>query len=470
VTVKLAEKRKLQKSSKKVKQEPQEIAEGAVNDENEDPEVKKFKKEDNSKNSLKLEAQLKAQSDMFWKLKDTLNSELPTDIVRVLLEENGQKLKVQGREDLLTFLTECMIFGPLQHCTKCHYGQFVFRGDAYYCTGFVTQWTSCQNKTQNPARKTNFIIRKEYKDEYVCLKTFKFKTHQRVFAKTLDDIENKKENLKKIGSVARLPLNVLHFSSCGKLSKTNQQIKLLIKKYGGIFSTELNTLTCAVISNKEELEKMNKKMRECESLGICVVSEGLLNELSENASRISNAEDFILKFKISEWNFDLKQTIENCINASEQKKLQEKSGKSMCEEKSGMVKMKLKGGAVVDPDSGLEDEGHVLLEDETKDPYSSVLGLVDLARDSNSYYKLQIIEHDDKKKYYVFRAWGRIGTHIGGNKLDSFKNRDEAAEEFCRLYLEKTGNEWDERRFATKHPMKFYPLELDYGVNVILYD
>ena len=56
------------------------------------------------------------------------------------------------------------------------------------------------------------------------------------------------------------------------------------------------------------------------------------------------------------------------------------------------MKLKLKGGGVVDPDSGLEDNAHVLKVKETL--YSVVLGVVDIQHDRNSYYKLQVLESD----------------------------------------------------------------------------
>lgn len=60
------------------------------------------------------------------------------------------------------------------------------------------------------------------------------------------------------------------------------------------------------------------------------------------------------------------------------------------------LKLTLKGGGVVDPDSGLEDKAHVL---KAKDGlYSVVLGIVDIQQGRNSYYKLQILEHDKKPK------------------------------------------------------------------------
>lgn len=66
-------------------------------------------------------------------------------------------------------------------------------------------------------------------------------------------------------------------------------------------------------------------------------------------------------------------------------------------------------------------------------------------------------------RWFVFRAWGRVGTTIGGNKLETFHNKSAALSHFESLYLDKTGNNWEDRKFASKVPGKFYPLEMDYG-------
>ncbi|XP_077865867.1 poly [ADP-ribose] polymerase 1-like, partial [Saccoglossus kowalevskii] len=64
--------------------------------------------------------------------------------------------------------------------------------------------------------------------------------------------------------------------------------------------------------------------------------------------------------------------------------------------------------------------------------------------------------------WHVFRAWGRVGTTIGGNKLESFNNKDNAIAQFSAIYGEKTGNDFGTSDFK-KYPKKFYPLEIDYG-------
>ena len=61
------------------------------------------------------------------------------------------------------------------------------------------------------------------------------------------------------------------------------------------------------------------------------------------------------------------------------------------------MKLKLKGGSYVDPESGLDEKAHVLKKGKDE-LYSVVLGAVDIKSDKNSYYKLQLLEHDHKKK------------------------------------------------------------------------
>lgn len=66
---------------------------------------------------------------------------------------------------------------------------------------------------------------------------------------------------------------------------------------------------------------------------------------------------------------------------------------------------------------GLEDTHHVL-EEKKGVIYNAVLGMVDIMRGTNSYYKLQVLEEDKRKSYELFRSWGRVGTTIGGCKLE----------------------------------------------------
>ena len=64
----------------------------------------------------------------------------------------------------------------------------------------------------------------------------------------------------------------------------------------------------------------------------------------------------------------------------------------------------------------METSHHVL--EEVGIVFNAVLGLVDIQRGTNSYYKLQLLEGDSTRSYYLFRSWGRVGTNIGGTKLE----------------------------------------------------
>ena len=66
-------------------------------------------------------------------------------------------------------------------------------------------------------------------------------------------------------------------------------------------------------------------------------------------------------------------------------------------------------------------------------------------------------------RFWLFRSWGRIGTTIGNNKLESFGSKAGAVKAFLTLYADKTGNEWEDRADFVKVPNKFYPLDIDYG-------
>ena len=66
----------------------------------------------------------------------------------------------------------------------------------------------------------------------------------------------------------------------------------------------------------------------------------------------------------------------------------------------------------------LSDTHHVL-EHPKGSIYNAVLGMVDISRGSNSYYKLQLLEADKGGgRYRLFRSWGRVGTTVGGNKIE----------------------------------------------------
>lgn len=127
------------------------------------------------------------------------------------------------------------------------------------------------------------------------------------------------------------------------------------------------------------------------------------------------------------------------------------------------ITMKLKSGGAVDPDSGLENTAVVYQEGNEK--YNAILGLTDIQKQKNSYYKLQLLKSENGNRFWLFRSWGRIGTTIGGNQCRPMSTMNEAKREFEILYEDKTGNLWCNRDNFQKVPGKMYPIDVDYGAD-----
>ncbi|KAL5289012.1 PARP1.2 family protein [Megaselia abdita] len=140
-------------------------------------------------------------------------------------------------------------------------------------------------------------------------------------------------------------------------------------------------------------------------------------------------------------------------------------GKHESVEKSSIsVKLTVKGGSAVDPESGLQYIAKVYVCG--NDKYSVVLGVTDIQQKRNSYYKIQLLVSEAGNRFWVFRSWGRIGTTIGGDKTESFFTIEKAKANFELVYLEKTGNSWELRHTFVKVPGLLHPIDIDYDKNV----
>uniref|UniRef100_A0AAQ4Q8P8 Poly [ADP-ribose] polymerase n=1 Tax=Gasterosteus aculeatus aculeatus TaxID=481459 RepID=A0AAQ4Q8P8_GASAC len=422
---------------------------------------KKQKKEEEDERK-KLDEQLKNQSQLIWGLKDKLKKFCSTNDMKELLIANGQEVP-SGESNVVDSLADAMAFGALEACKECN-GQLVFKGDAYYCSGDISAWTKCVFKTPTPARR-DWVTPKEF-HEVPFLKKFKFKRQDRVYPK-----EAPTQSLPKVkaeplasassapteclpeGAPADKPLTGMKLLTVGKLTKNKEDLKVLVEEMGGKITATANKASLC-LSTKKEVEKMTKKMEEAKDAGVRVVSEDFLADIKSSGKAL---QELVSLHAISPWGAEVKVEAQASSAASKSGPL---ATKSTGGSKSKKMKLTVKGGAAVDPDSGLENSAHVL--EQGGRMYSATLGLVDIVRGTNSYYKLQLLEDDVQKRYWVFRSWGRVGTTIGGNKLDKVYDKNSALDNFLGVYKEKTGNDWSSSNF-TKYPNKFYPLEIDYG-------
>lgn len=429
---------------------------------------KKQKKEEEEE-TKKLEEQLKVQSQLIWGIKDKVKKFCSVNDMKELLIANMQEVP-SGESNVVDSLADGMAFGALEACKVCA-GQLVFKGDAYYCTGDISAWTKCVFKIETPLRK-DWVVPKEF-HEIPFLKKFKFKRQNRVYPKaapTETVTAAKAEPLASASSgpteqlpeaaPSGKPLTGMKLLSVGKLSKNKDELKAAVEELGGKVTTTANKASLC-LSTKKEVEKLGKKMEEVRDAGVRVVSEDFLADVKSSDKPL---QELVSLRAISPWGAEVKAEPPAPTAASKSGALAAKSTGRVKEEEGGSkakkMKLTVKGGAAVDPDSGLENSAHVL--EQHGKMYSATLGLVDIVRGTNSYYKLQLLEDDVQKQYWVFRSWGRVGTTIGGNKLVKFYDKKLALDNFLGLYKEKTGNDWGDTNF-TKYPNKFYPLEIDYG-------
>ena len=250
------------------------------------------------------------------------------------------------------------------------------------------------------------------------------------------------------------PLKNMNFFIVGRIKTDKETLKRDILLLGGKVVTKLDENVTAVISTPQEIEKMSSKIEHAKDLDIHVISEDFVEE----AKPLKDSAVSLLEQKsICTWGGDPTIRIAKVAAKSNASR-----GKSIYEKKSssGKVKLRIKGGGAVDPDSNLEDVAHVYQRG--KEKFNVNLGITDIQSGRNSYYKMQILKDDKKEKYWLHRNWGRIGTTIGGVKTDQMALED-CIREFERLYEDKTGNIWAKRDNFVKVPGKMYPIEVEYG-------
>lgn len=396
----------------------------------------------------KEEKLLKAQNKLIFEYRDKLQQQLNKKQLQLILEHNEQEIP-SGESKILDRLADCFAFGALLPCPECK-GQLALGTGGYRCHGNLTEWTKCTYTTKTPKRQP-FVIPEELELNFPLLQEYKYVARERVFPSEEEkpSVVEKSSDQCDGQTKKKLPLSGMRFV-INKTEKSKADLTKAIGYLGGSVVSKVDEGVMAVISTQADVEKMSSKIVEAKRLNIHVITEDFVEAAKED-----NVLNLIKEKNICSWGGDLTPKLKNTVEIKTEKK------ENRYEKSGNAVKVTMSGSSPVDSESGLESQAHVL---ESKgEAYNAVLGLVDVAQGTNSYYRLQILESNSKNKYWVFRAWGRIGTTIGGTKLDKMEDKVSAVAEFKRLYEEKTGNCWSDRRNFVKYPKRFYPMELDYG-------
>ncbi|XP_044593172.1 poly [ADP-ribose] polymerase [Cotesia glomerata] len=420
--------------------------------ESEAPPVKKLKSE--PVDTAEDEAMKKQNKKLFDTI-DNLKSVKKADMIAVLQQNN--QFVPDGESRLRDSLADLLVFGSLPPCDKCS-GQFRFKsGLGYRCMGNITEWTKCENMSVDPKR-SKVTIPGALKEKYDFFASYKSKPERRIVRVTAPSGVNvtgvKKEDQVDGPKVNRgpMPLRGMQFVIAGKTKKSKDTLTKEIMNLGGTVTSKVSDTTAAVISTEAAVEKGGKVIEDAEKLDIQVVSEDFVDEAKDYKD---TPIPLITKKNIASWGGDpnarVVASLAKSTSAARGKSIYEKSG-------SGKVKLRIKGGGAVDPQTELEDVAHVYQRGNEK--FTTLLGLTDIQSKKNSYYKIQILKHDQKNKFWLFRSWGRIGTTIGGHKLESM-SLEECISMFEEVYYKETGNHWKNRENFVKHPHMKYPIDTE---------
>ncbi|GMH02358.1 hypothetical protein Nepgr_004197 [Nepenthes gracilis] len=379
------------------------------------------------------ESKLEAQTKELWALKDDLKKHVSIAELREMLESNGQDSS--GSElNLRDRCADGMMFGALKRCPICS-GHLHYLGGMYRCHGYLSEWSKCSYSTAQPDRvKGKWKIPEGDDNQYLCkwFKSQKANKPVRVLPPAPSNVPSgsQTDNRRSQPATDEM-LGDLRVAIVGIPKDTVKEFKSKIEGAGGQVHAKIKKDTnCLVVGG--ELGNQDAEMRKARRMKIPIVREDYLVDCIKRQKKLL---------------FDLYKI--------------EAIGES-----SSMVTIKVKGQSAVHESSGMQDTGHIL-EDGTS-IYNTTLNMSDLSTGVNSYYILQVIEEDNGSDCYVFRKWGRVGNDkIGNSKIEEM-SKSEAIEEFKRLFLEKTGNPWEawvHKQNFQKRPGRFFPLDIDYGVN-----
>ncbi|XP_055693222.1 poly [ADP-ribose] polymerase [Lutzomyia longipalpis] len=418
--------------------------------------VKKAKVEKEDEDDKATKEKIKKQNDKYFKLHRLLeDSKMTKNHFWEILEHNKQDTQ-EGKDASLNLVCDILTFGALERCTECK-GQLVFSDNGYKCTGSISEWSKCLNVVKEPKRfkakipqhiVENFGLEKV--KPKVETRAIKYHAVSAAVAQSMVKKENGNDEADgpKV-TREKGKLYNMEFFLMGRLTRSKDDIRAALRPFGGRVGSRLHENTMAVIATENEVEKMSSRMEQVKELKIQVIPESFLDEIAT-----IDVFNYITSNSLCDWGADPSTRVKAEEAKSKSKSIYEKSVP-----KSLMVR--LKNGSAVDPDSGLEDVAHVYKENGRH--WTCVLSKTDVSTSKNSYYKLQLLQADNAKQYWVYRAWGRIGTTIGDRKISNYRDLESAKEEFEDQYFDKTDNMWGLRGKFVKQAGKYYELDIEYG-------
>uniref|UniRef100_A0A7N0U785 Poly [ADP-ribose] polymerase n=1 Tax=Kalanchoe fedtschenkoi TaxID=63787 RepID=A0A7N0U785_KALFE len=382
----------------------------------------------------KTAAAAAAQFDEFCKVtKEFLSLQQMRDI----LEANAQD--ASGSDDaVVPRCLDMLFYGPMERCPVCN-GLLEFTGSNYACTGRYSEWSSCTYKIKEPPR---------VQGETKLPESVESTNVPDVIRRTLDP----KRRSPRFLADKDKPFKGMMISLSGRLSRTHHYWKTEIERHGGKVSNTIPGVTCLVVSSAERDRGGSSKVVEAMERQIPVVrEEWLADSIAKQEPQPLQAYDVVSDLSVGgkgiPW--DKQDPTEEALE-------------------SLTAELKLYGKRSVYKDTMLLEQGAEIFE---KDGivYNCAFSLCDQGREVNHYCITQLIKVPEKHLHLYYKK-GKVGDDPGAEeRLEEWEDVDRAIEEFARLFEEITGNEfepWEREKKIEKKPSKFYPIDMDDGVDV----
>ncbi|EDQ88218.1 uncharacterized protein MONBRDRAFT_26401 [Monosiga brevicollis MX1] len=350
------------------------------------------------------QAKLQAQSKAVWEVRDQLDANLTTADLVEFLDLNGLHTN-GGRPKLLERAADAMYFGTLPACDICKETEWHYTREGYACHGDVDEWTKCNVVTQEPKFK-KCKLTAAVKAIPVLGKT-KWTAKQRIFPAPRPDTE------------------VVAF--------TRKQPKVRLWKC----CCQGSTQCLAFLANS-----LSALLAHCIFPCLTVTGFGFYQaKKAKSEASASTSKTLLVKGRCA---------VDDAVECGEAYTVVDDGKRSHLRRASRIhhPMVKERNSCLVDMSAGTV--------------WNASMTLVDNKTGTNSFYKLQLLQHDASRAYYLFRAWGRVNTERGGSKLQSCHGLSQAKTAFQDLFQEKSGNVFGETPYQ-KVPNHFFPLDVQYA-------
>jgi len=385
--------------------------------------------------SARTNKKMEEQNAKLFKIKDALSALSDAELKEMLAlndyqDTNLGKVTNATKQDLCA---DGILFGATQRCTECANeaeekkgGRIILSGEGYKCCGYISEFLRCTVKTQTPERE---LWQLTDAAKAAMPKGIKPTTGTRLFYGKQRDED---AAVADTSSRPRFAGLIFAIHSC---NMDKDELVQKIKENGGQVIPSCTKAASAVIATEDAQEEGGAMMSAAEELTIPGIKEEFIVEALAGGGEVEMA-DYVL------WG-EVKRRVKE----------------------AGVAKYKEKNGLAIDVDVGdVISRAHIMVDKSQNRIYSESLNATDMITGTNSFYTLYLLEADSSQptEYWVFRKWGRIGVSQGGKKLESHgNNKAKAVSDFCKWYLDKTGNSFghSKEEFVSK-PGKFQRVDV----------